>query len=209
MKIKFSRKFQWNQFVVTAMIVLVVVAGYMTYQESAAGKDPQSFDEGKESEALADQIYEGDSLLISNNDIESNDYEDPGASILVSGTSDIVRFAAEVKLTREQTRAKSKETLLEIIENDGLEEASKEAAAAAMVELANRIERENAAESLLAAKGFENSIVSITDDGVNVVVDMSHMDDRMIAQIEDIVKEKTGVLVTQMTITPLNVKDIE
>ena len=64
-------------------------------------------------------------------------------------------------------------------------------------------EKENAAETLLQAKGFVDPIVSITDQQVDVVVNAVTLTDPERAQIEDIVKRKTeigadGIVITLM-----------
>ena len=72
-----------------------------------------------------------------------------------------------------------------------------------MVELTDIAEREAAAEILLEAKGFEDVVVSITDDQADVIVNMTEVDEAGRAQIEDIVKRKTSVPVENIVITPL------
>ena len=69
----------------------------------------------------------------------------------------------------------------------------KQAAVDSMVEMTAIAEKEAAAEILLEAKGFQDVVVSINGDGVDVVVNVPALDDIMRAQIEDIVKRKTEV----------------
>lgn len=71
-----------------------------------------------------------------------------------------------------------------------------------MVELTDIAEKEAAAEILLAAKGFEDVVVSITDGQADMVVNMENVDDAGRAQIEDIVKRKTGISGENIVITP-------
>ena len=54
-------------------------------------------------------------------------------------------------------------------------------------------EKETAAEILLEAKGFDDAIVSIDGDSVDVVVNTAELTEAQRAQIEDIVIRKTGV----------------
>lgn len=116
-----------------------------------------------------------------------------------------VNFAAEAKLSREQVRSKNKESLLEIINNKELEEASRQSAIEQMVKMTDTAEKEEAAEMLLEAKGFSNVVVSITDDSADVVLDMGKdATDAKRAQVEDIVKRKTGVSAQNIIITPVD-----
>ena len=68
-------------------------------------------------------------------------------------------------------------------------------------------EKENAAETLLMAKGFLDPVVSITGDKVDVVINASSITDPQRAQIEDIVKRKTEVGADQIVITLLNLEE--
>ena len=65
------------------------------------------------------------------------------------------------------------------------------------------------AEMLLEAKGFTNVVVSISEDCCDVVLDMGEVTDAKRAQVEDIVKRKTGVTVDKIVITPLNTSNAE
>ena len=66
-----------------------------------------------------------------------------------------------------------------------------------------KAEREAAAEMLLEAKGFKDVVVSITDEGADVVLDMGEVTDAKRAQVEDIVKRKTNVSPEKIIITPI------
>ena len=73
-----------------------------------------------------------------------------------------------------------------------------------MVQITETAERESAGGALLAAKGFHNSVVSITDDQADVIVGASELSDANRAQIEDIVTRKTGVAAQNIVINPVN-----
>lgn len=117
--------------------------------------------------------------------------EIPGEAVFTSTSG--VAVLSEAKLLKEQTRAKNKETLLEIINSAGISDEQKQAAVDSMVEMTAIAEKESAAEILLEAKGFKDVVVSINGDAVDVVVNAAALDDIMRAQIEDIVKRKTEV----------------
>ena len=73
-----------------------------------------------------------------------------------------------------------------------------------MVSMADVAEKEAAAEMLLEAKGFENVVVNLTGETADVVVPDTDLEDAKRAQIEDIVKRKTGIAPENIVITPLN-----
>lgn len=115
----------------------------------------------------------------------------PGEAVFTSVAS--MDSLSGAKLLKEQTRAKSRETFLEIINNTNIAEEQKQEAIDGMIELTDVAEKETAAEILLEAKGFEDVVVSITDDMVDVVVNTAELTEAQRAQIEDIVVRKTGM----------------
>lgn len=132
--------------------------------------------------------------------------ENPGEAVLTSGMS-VTDYIAGVQLNREQTRAKNKETLLNIINNTNIEENAKQDAIQNMIELTEIAEKENAAETLLMAKGFSDPVVSITSGKVDVVVNAASITDAQRAQIEDVVKRKAEVGAENIIITLLNLEE--
>lgn len=125
----------------------------------------------------------------------------PGEAVYTS--TQAVSSLAGVKLIKEQTRAKNKETLLEIINSTSLSESQKQDAVNGMMELTKIAEKEMAAEILLEAKGFDGAVVSVNGDMADVVVCTDELDDAKLAQIEDIVVRKTGILPENIIISSM------
>jgi len=150
----------------------------------------------EEAEGLTDT-----GMDVSVQDAEVLDGETPGEAVYTSSAGLSVLSGA--RLLKEQTRAKNKETLLEIINNANIPEAQKQEAVTDMIELTQRAERESAAEILLEAKGFESAVVTITEDTADVVVGLQTLTDAQCAQIEDIVARKTGIAAYNIVINPL------
>lgn len=125
--------------------------------------------------------------------------EIPGEAVFTSTSG--VAVLSEAKLLKEQTRAKNKETLLEIINSAGLSDEQKQDAVNSMVNMTEVAEKEAAAEILLEAKGFTDVVVSINGDAVDVVVNAAELTDAQRAQIEDIVKRKTEISAENIVIS--------
>lgn len=205
-----------NQVIITALAIMIAIAGYLNF--SSRDVDLTSTDN------VLDESYQGaegnhdDDLVsapvadtvASTTDELNSDVENIGEAVLTS--TDITNntsysFMAEAKLNREQVRAKSKEMLLEIINNENIDEASKEAAINQMLELTDNMEREASAEQQLGAKGFTDAIVSINGDTVDVIVNQAELSDVEKAQIEDIVTRKVECDVNQIVITTTNTEN--
>ena len=131
--------------------------------------------------------------------------ENPGEAVMVSNSIGNDYFSS-AKLAREQSRAKNKETLMEIINNKSLDTKEKKTAVNQVAAITDAAEKENAAELMLEAKGFEDAVVSITDDSADIVINAGELTSQQIAQVQDIVKRKEGIAADKIVITPVKVK---
>ncbi|MBD5522242.1 MAG: SpoIIIAH-like family protein, partial [Lachnospiraceae bacterium] len=128
--------------------------------------------------------------------------EAPGEAVFTASAG--MSTLSGAKLQKEQTRAQNKETLLEIINNANISETQKQEAVDNMISMTDIAEKETAAEILLEAKGFEDAVVSIDGDTVDVVVNSKELNEAQRAQIEDIVIRKTGVSADAIVISTVN-----
>lgn len=189
-----KRIFKKNQIMITALAVMIAVAGYLNYSGRLFGEDTAQTDNELASQELLDISLEE----TANADIEDIDGT-PGEAVLTSGSG----IVAEAKVAREQVRAQNKEALLEIIDNESLSDAQKEEAVSKMIEMTQLAEQETAVETMLLSKGFSEAVVTITENGVDVVVNSTELTDANRAQIEDIVTRKTGIEPENIVIVPM------
>lgn len=236
--------FKKNQIIITALAIMIMVAGYLNYMGDADydGTEEVSTQGGELAEItdISSEDLEAGEITISDeqllNEMLSQNTDDStgsavstgntsetttsssdsasagnevadadgvvGEATLVNGVNAVNRIS-EAKLNREQVRSKNKEVLMEIIDNANLGDTQKNEAVAAMIAMTDRTEKEQAAETLLSAKGFTDVVVSMTETGVDVVVGSAALDDTARAQIEDIVKRKTGVEAKNIVITTI------
>ena len=127
--------------------------------------------------------------------------ETPGEAVFTS--SQAISSIAGANLMKEQTRAKNKEALLNIINAENLPESAKQDAVNSMIELTDITQKECAAEILLEAKGFADVVVSISGDVADVIVQANDLTEAQRAQIEDIVSRKTGIAAENIIISPV------
>ena len=199
-------KIRKNQVVIATLAVLIAIAGYISYDKNGLDLNPNSqqanANEDKDDINLWDQLVwnEENTEIVSDEEEERN----PGESILTGNIINVKDYAAAVKLNREQIRATNKAALMEIVNNEALSEEAKKEAVSQLVEMTDIAEKEANAEMLLEAKGFTNVVVSIIENSCDVVLDMGEVTDAKRAQVEDIVKRKTGVTADKIVITPLN-----
>lgn len=205
-----------NQVIITSLAILIAVAGYLNFADvdlgfqdketsadSSSILDEVSYDLTDET-ALMDENGLSDETDVTD-ETETEDTSTPGEAVLTGSTN----FAAQAKLSREQIRSQNKSDLQEIINNEGISDDQKQEAINTMVAMTELTEKEAAAELLLEAKGFENVVVNLTGETADVVVPDIELEDAKRAQIEDIVKRKTGVAAENIIITPLSQSEEE
>ena len=185
-----------NQVIITSLALLIAVAGYLNFADVDLGfKDKEASTDS--SSILDDVNYDltDETALLDENGADGTtqsevmDTASPGEAVL-TGASD---FAAQAKISREQVRSQNKADLQAIISNKDISDEEKQNAINTMVSMTDLTEKESAAELLLEAKGFEN-----------VMLNMGDVTDAKRAQVEDIVKRKTGVAAESIVITPLS-----
>lgn len=154
-----------------------------------------------ETKAAAEQVAAADQVAAAAETKAADaGLDNPGEAVLTSGMS-VTDYISSVQLNREQVRARNKETLMNLINNPNLEESAKQQAIQEMIDMTAVSEKENAAETLLLAKGFSDPVVSISSGKVDVVINASSITDPQRAQIEDIVKRKAEVGAENIVIT--------
>ncbi|MDD7219427.1 MAG: SpoIIIAH-like family protein [Clostridia bacterium] len=197
-----------NQVIITSLAILIAIAGYLNFADVDLGfKDKEASTDG--TSILDDTNYDltDETALLDENgaDGSSQDTSTPGEAVLTGSTG----FAAQAKVSREQIRSQNKSDLQDIINNEELADEQKQEAVSAMVTMTELTEKEAAAEMLLEAKGFNDVIVNLTGETADIVVPDTELSDAQRAQIEDIVKRKTGIAPENIVITPLNQSEEE
>lgn len=239
-----------NQVIITALAIMIIVAGYLQFtkdkadeaQQSASGnpgtmevtdgdvldttsRDVLSVDDATSELLTADlengtmdisdednAAYDAAAAETDGTDVAETTAQDgtdsTGEAVLVNTTIG-ADFFSSAKLQREQVRSKNKDTLMSVVDNNNLTEAQKQEALDKVIEMTAISEKENAAETWLEAKGFDGAVVTIIDGKVDVIVGVHNATEQTIAQIEDIVKNKTGVTADKIKINPVVVKNAE
>jgi len=111
-------------------------------------------------------------------------------------------YFATSRLSREQARDEAVSILKETTESAEAADSAKEEAAAKISVLAENSVTEASVESLIRAKGYDDAVVMIGDESVNVVVAPPEggLQATDVTVIKDIVISETGATAGQITI---------
>ena len=209
-----KRLFKKNQIIITTLAIMIAIAGYLNYSGRILREKSKEASSDDNTVLLTDEAPQAvNTYTDSYEDIVSLDWDGSetayakpdegstvGEAVLASSTG--TNLLAAAKLNREQVRAKSRENLQAIIDNEQITENEKAEAISAMTTMEEVAQKEAAAELLLEAKGYENCVVSIADGEADVVVNEASLDEAQRAQIEDILKRKTDISGEHIVITP-------
>ena len=102
-------------------------------------------------------------------------------------------YIVDMKMTREKQRNSLTEQLNEIINNPSTADAAKVEASNIKVEMVKNSDTELKIENVLLAKGYDQAIVFIDSDKVNVVVNMEEITQNDATKIFDIVSNQSGI----------------
>ena len=195
-----KKKFRKNQVIITALAIMIAVAGYINYADSTLSTKEKA--DGTTADAstvlntdITDEVDAGTA-----GDSSRTVTETPGEAVLAGAST----YMAQARIDREQIRSQNKDTLNEIINNTNLSETERQSAVQSMVEMTELVEKESATELLLEAKGFTDVVVNLTGETADIVVPMKEVTEEQRAQIEDIVTRKTGIGVENIVITPMS-----
>jgi stage III sporulation protein AH len=138
-----------------------------------------------------------------------------GQSELVSTDSDAAEvsanaegkdYFASARLTRQQARDSALSLLKEASENQDVDAETASEAAKSIETLASYTLSEAQIENMVTAKGYEDCVVFMSEDGVSVVVSTGEegLQTEDIARITDIVKQETGLSAESIKIMEVN-----
>ena len=136
-----------NQIMITALALLVAVAGYLNFAGKKAADENMLQVTGTE---IAKDIVSMDSEATEVDSIQvESEYSDitddiageiPGEAVFTSSTG--VSVLSGARMQKEQTRTKNKESLLEIINNENVTESGKQEAINSMVHMTEIAEKQ-------------------------------------------------------------------
>ena len=184
-----------NQVIITALAIMIAVAGYINYAGNIS--DIISVSSKSGSKVVNTST---DDTIFTEEEPDDESLEEPGSVILTSGQGVSSSVISEAKLNREQIRAKNTENLTNIVNDTAIDKASKTEAINELAKIAEYSEKEAAIELLLEGKGFNDVVASVAEDSVDIVINQQTLENSQKAQIEDIAKRKTGVTSDKITI---------
>ena len=175
---KNSKSIKGKQILLLGLVALVLVAGYYRWTVDTGGETVPVI-----SESISDEIEKID--------IEENNKEN---------NEENMNYFEKSKYDRDLKRSEAISLLQNAAENDTDGEISKDAEKK-ITEAAVRSEKESIIENLIISKGFNDCVVFMDDDIINIVVEAESLDIKSVNQIKDIILTQTDYKAPQIRIS--------
>lgn len=120
----------------------------------------------------------------------------------LTGGDAIETFFSTYRTSRETARAEEMSYLDAIIASETSTEEAKATAETMKEDLLNNIEAELVIESLIKAKGFDDAVVTMSTNNVNVIVNKSELESQEVAQILNVILEETEYTASEVVVVP-------
>lgn len=200
---KFNKSmFKSRGFVVMSLTLMLVVVGTVNYNLSKksvleASKEMEMYEDAQLSKNNDKKDSKKDIKVVDSKDTVVNEKsKETSKEIEKKMTSDKnmkkASYAVDMKMNREKQRNELTEDLNEIINNPSTSEETRKQASNMKLQLVKDQELEIKIEDLLGAKGFEDSLVYISEETVNVVVN-KELQQKDAAKIFDLVANESKV----------------
>ena len=194
----FKKGFRKNEVVIYAIALMLVTAGYFNYTTNVENTaiETNSEEMSNISDNLQKNTDNSNNTVIENiaENTKKEEDEDIGDAKLVDSNSVVSEQAdyyATSKLDRDTNYANTLSTYTKILEDSSVSETQK---SIAMKEITKINDTKNAisiCENLLSTKGFENYVVLVNNESINVVVKVKGgLTKQKVAQIQNIVSRE-------------------
>ena len=201
--------FRKNQIIITALALMIAVAGYISYTRANVAEN-DAIQTAGETNDISDGEQIGEIFTDTEDNTQAASAADAQAEERSGQDTENSGAGSEAQTEADGGNAEEIQNPGETVQTSAqaqslaFAEAQKQDAIDSMIQMTDVAEKENAAEILLEAKGFSDVVVSITDNEADVVLNMGDVTDAKRAQVEDIVKRKTGISAENIVITPLS-----
>ncbi len=204
-----------RQLLVVGLVALVLAAGYYRWTLGSIENEAVSVSStaGPESPSPADAAKKEDAETFwskdkddeksdDNNNTDNND----GGETEPSGEndskqSDSASVIIKARQDRDRLRGETMDRWKEIAANSDASESAKKEAEDSVLRLTEYSEQENAIETNVKSKGFDDCFAQVTDSGVSVIVKGGKTDSAAVAQIKDIIIAETGAAASKIKIS--------
>ncbi len=190
--------FKRKQIVILALVLMIVVAGYLQYSYRQGSTSANT--DG----TLGEAVYVDNEIANEGLDGTEDVAENENTQLNVSASKMANDYFVQAKMDREQSRSENTESLKAIADDGNSNDEIKAEAQAKMIALSENADKEMRIETLINKMGFDDTFVLFADNGsVDIVIKTPSLTTSQTAQITDIVTRQGDVDVGDIHIRTL------
>lgn len=153
-------------------------------------------------ESLGDARLVSSDAIVENNEVmNSNQFDNSNVIDKSVTTSNDEDYFTKTKLERDSMYSQTLETYQKMIENTQLSNEQKAIAIQEVSRITNEKNAIQISENLIKNKGYENVVILINGDNVNVVVKAKKLETEDIAKIQNIIAREMNVELNKINIS--------
>ncbi len=211
-----------NQIIIYFAVLILMVAGYLnytSYTEKQVALETAMQMDAKDDTQVADI---GDATLVNSNDVAKDDTSNMTTNSNVeeenSNTNEIkdeketdqtqetssdskVDYFVQSKLERDSMYSQMLETYENVLNSEHSLETQRQSATEEIEKINKTKNAIMICENLIKTKGFENSIIFVNGDSVNVIIRADELKQEEVAQIQNIVSREIQSTIENIHIT--------
>ncbi len=191
--------FKRKQIVILALVLMIVVAGYLQYSYRQGSTSTNT--DGTLGEAVyVDNEIANEGLDGTGQDVAENE----NTQLNVTASKMANDYFVQAKMDKEQSRSENSESLKAIADDINSSDEMKAEAQAKIITLTENSDKEMRIEALINKMGFDETFVLFADNGsVDIVIKTPSLTSSQTAQITDIVTRQGDVDVGDIHIKTL------
>jgi stage III sporulation protein AH len=190
--------FKRKQIVILALVLMIVVAGYLQYSYRQGSTSANT--DG----TLGEAVYVDNEIANEGLDGTEDVAENENTQLNVTASKMANDYFVQAKMDREQSRSENTESLKAIADDGNSNDEIKAEAQSKMITLSENADKEMRIETLINKMGFDDTFVLFADNGsVDIVIKTPSLTTSQTAQITDIVTRQGDVDVGDIHIRTL------
>lgn len=209
-----------NQIVVAVIALMLVTAGYLNFANQNKESNLIPTSSAADSELMAGI---GDAQLVSANETKENNQtqnetventenvattnktkEDTASNITQNTSAQEDSYFAQSRLDRDKMYSQMLDNYQKILETNNLSSEEKKTAQEEIKRINNEKNAIMIAENLIKTKGFQDIVIFVNNGNVTGVVQKDKLDEKDIAQIQNIITRELNVKTNKINISGKN-----
>ncbi len=193
--------FRKNQLILLTLALMLITAGYMNYNYNENDEINIAVAEIGDAKLVSANVIENISITEELNEVIEN-IESNTNVISMEEESNIDNYFTQTRLERETMYSQMLETYEDILENENIPADQKSIASNEIKNINNRKNAISIVENLIKTKGFEDVVLLINDNNINIVVKYeNNLTTEQVAQITNIVSRELNAEIENIHIS--------